>query len=279
MSHRSAHNVEVTSTLATSAARRGRAADRRAILLRAVVELLIAGSVLAVYRAGRLVTNDSVSTAKANAERVVAAQSWLTGTIELNVQRWMLDVPGAIEALNHFYVYVHFPATTGFLVWAFLYRRDRYAGIRNWFVGVTLAAMMIHVVFPLAPPRMLAGYVDTLREYGPRIYPEDPSRSVANQFAAMPSLHFGWALMVALAVIALTTTRYRWWALAHPAVTLLAIVATGNHYLLDAFVAAALALVVGLLVVRPPCNPEVPAPAQGTCSVACGEDDPVSTIS
>ena len=110
--------------------------------------------------------------------------------------------------------------------------------------------MVIHVAFPLAPPRMLEGYVDTLRVFGPSIYPEDPSRSVANQFAAMPSLHFGWALMVAVGIIVLTSSRYRWWWLAHPAVTLLAIVATGNHYLLDAAVAAALAAAIGDLTLR-----------------------------
>ena len=219
------------------------------VLLRAVIELCVAASVFVVYRAGRLVTSDSITSARANAERVLDAQRWLIGTMELNVQRWVLDVPGAIEVLNHYYVFVHFPATTIFLVWAFARHRDWYPAIRNWFVGVTLAAMVIHVVFPLAPPRMLDGYVDTLREYGPNIYPEDPSRSLANQFAAMPSLHFGWALMVAIGIITVTTNRRRWWWLAHPALTLLAIVATGNHYVLDAAVAGAIAVVVGLLVV------------------------------
>lgn len=216
-------------------------------LVRALFELVVAASVFVVYRAGRLVTSDSVSSATENAERVLDAQRWLTGTMEQNLQRWMLDIPGAIHVLNNYYVFVHFPATTIFLVWAFVRHRGRYPAIRNWFVGVTLAAMVIHVVFPLAPPRMLDGYVDTLRVYGPNIYPEDPNRSLANQFAAMPSLHFGWALMVAVGIIMVTTSRRRWWWLAHPAVTLLAIVATGNHYLLDAFVAAVLAGVVGLL--------------------------------
>jgi hypothetical protein len=227
---------------------RSRSQRSRPVLLGAAIELVLAASVFAVYRAGRLVTSDSVSSATANAERVLDAQRWLTGPLELNVQRWMLDVPGAIDVLNHYYVFVHFPATTIFLAWAFARHRDRYPAIRNWFVGVTLVAMVIHVVFPLAPPRMLDGYVDTLREYGPNIYPEDPSRSLANQFAAMPSLHFGWALMVAIGIITVMKGRLRWWWLAHPAVTLLAIVATGNHYLLDAAIAAALAMVVGVLV-------------------------------
>ena len=231
------------------------------VLFRAVIELVIAGSVFVVYRAGRLVTSDSITTARTNAARVLDAQRSITGTLELHVQHWMLDLPGAIHVLNHYYVFVHFPATTIFLVWAFARHRHRYPTIRNWFVGVTLTAMVIHVIFPLAPPRMLPGYVDTLREYGPNIYPEDPSRSLANQFAAMPSLHFGWALMVAVAIIAVTTNRYRWWSLTHPAVTLLAIVATANHYLLDAAVATALAAVIGLLVLPRNSNPVGPIEA------------------
>jgi hypothetical protein len=63
---------------------------------------------------------------------------------------------------------------------------------------------------------------------------------VANQFAAMPSVHFGWALLVGLGVILLTRGRWRWLALLHPAVTLLVITATANHYWLDSVVAAVL---------------------------------------
>lgn len=276
--------------------------------MRAAVELVIAAVVFAVYRAGRLVTNDSVADATANAERVIDVQRWLGGAVELTVQRWTLDVPGAIDVLNHFYVFVHFPATTLFLVWLFVRHRDRYPAIRNWFVGVTMVAMVVHVVFPLAPPRMLDGYIDTLREYGPNIYPEDPSRSLANQFAAMPSLHFGWALMVAVGIILVTTGRHRWWWLAHPAVTLLAIVATGNHYLMDAAVAGAIALAIGLVVLprratadvpvvavtatdrpngrtstrRHRCTAELerpaPSPARGTSRIPCREDEPLSAV-
>ena len=82
---------------------------------------------------------------------------------------------------------VHFPATIAMLVWAFCRHRAAYGRIRAAFLGVTLAALVIHVLVPLAPPRMLAGegFVDTLQVYGPRIYPTDTTQSVANQFAAL----------------------------------------------------------------------------------------------
>ena len=64
---------------------------------------------------------------------------------------------------------------------------------------VTAIGLVIHVLFPLAPPRLLPGQgiIDTLRLYGPNIYKADLRKSVTNQIAAMPSLHFGWALLVA----------------------------------------------------------------------------------
>jgi hypothetical protein len=118
-------------------------------------------------------------------------------------------------------------------------------------VTVSAAALAIHVAFPLVPPRMLTseGFVDTLHQFGPRIYSTDTEHSVANQFAAMPSLHFGWALMVAVGFIAIKRTTWSLAALAHPLVTLLAIVATANHYWLDAAVALALVALFALAIV------------------------------
>ncbi|CAM5694884.1 Inositol phosphorylceramide synthase OS=Streptomyces alboniger OX=132473 GN=CP975_30815 PE=4 SV=1 [Streptomyces alboniger] len=75
--------------------------------------------------------------------------------------------------------------------------------------------------------------------------------TMANQFAAMPSLHFGWALMVAVGMIVATSTRWRWLWLLHPLLTLLVIVGTANHYWLDALAATAL-LGTALAVVRLP---------------------------
>ena len=93
-----------------------------------------------------------------------------------------------------------------------------------------------------------AGFVDTLQRFGPRIYSTDTSESVANQFAAMPSLHFGWAFIVAGAYVSIRRTRRSLWAMLHPAITFLAIVATANHYWLDAAVAGVLVVAVAALL-------------------------------
>jgi hypothetical protein len=83
------------------------------------------------------------------------------------------------------------------------------------------------------------GFVDTMATIGPSAY-EGSAATIANQFAAMPSLHVGWALLLAVVVIRTTTTRWRWLTLLHPAITTLVVVVTANHYWLDAVVAAVL---------------------------------------
>lgn len=205
-------------------------------------ELVLLGSLFFVYQQVRFVTRDDVGSAMSNARRVIGFERALGVFRERDLQTLVLHSEHLVSFLNRYYVTVHFPASVAFLVWVLVRHHDWYRAIRTWFVVVTGAALTIHVAFPLAPPRMITseGLVDTLRVFGPSIYPADTSRSVANQLAAMPSLHFGWALMVAVGFVAIKRSRRSLLALAHPAVTLLAIVATANHYWLDAAVAGLL---------------------------------------
>jgi hypothetical protein len=211
-----------------------------------VLELAVVTSVIMLYRSGRMITHNATHQALHNAGRVIDFERALGIFSERSVQAWALGRPTFVEFLNRYYVLVHFPVTVAFLVWAYIRHPVAYRFIRTWFVLVTLAALAIHVGFPLAPPRMTAGFRDTLQEFGPRIYSSDPRRSISNQFAAMPSLHFGWALMVAVGFVAIKRNRKSLVFLLHPAATLLAIVATGNHYWLDSAIAALLALVFGV---------------------------------
>jgi hypothetical protein len=110
-------------------------------------------------------------------------------------------------------------------------------------VVITLTGMAGHLLMPLAPPRMFPhlGFVDTAKTFGPASYGAgSPYKGFANQFAAMPSLHFGWALVIAWAVLIATRSRWRYLVLLHPVLTLAAIVLTANHYWLDAFAATVL---------------------------------------
>jgi hypothetical protein len=222
----------------------------RRTALRALRELVVMAGLFVLYRQIRFFTRDDTDAALDNADRIVAWERRFGLFNERTVQRAALQVQPVIDVLDHYYVLVHFPLTFTFLGWVWWRRREAYAAIRTWFVGVTAAALAVHVAFPLAPPRMLDGFVDTLAVHGPNIYPSDPHDSVANQFAAMPSLHFGWAAMVAIGWIVTHRGRARHLAWIHPIVTLLAIVATANHYWTDAAVAGVLVAGIGVVALR-----------------------------
>jgi PAP2 superfamily len=219
-------------------------------LMRLPGELVLMGGLFLAYRQTRHLAQGDTEVAMANASRVVDVERQLHVFSEAAVQRLVLHSRLIIDLLNHYYVMVHFPVTIAFLLWAHLRHPGAYSRIRVWFIGVTSAALAIHVAYPLAPPRMLRGngFVDTLHVYGPRIYSTDTTESVANQFAAMPSLHFGWALLLAVGFAGIKRTKWSLLAFVHPAVTLLAIVATANHYWLDAAVAFLLIVVVGATI-------------------------------
>lgn len=216
----------------------------------AIREIVIIAATFFGYEQVRHLTRNDTDSAFANARRVVDVEQTMHVFGEHGIQHVAMRMDGLIQFLNHYYVFVHFPVSFTFVGWVVLRHRDLYPRFRNWFLSVTLLALVIHVLYPLAPPRMLdqRGFVDTLHVYGPRIYSQDTNASVANQFAAMPSLHFGWALLIAMMFIRIKRTRWSYLALLHPAITLLAIVATANHYIADAAVAGALVLGVNAVL-------------------------------
>lgn len=203
-----------------------------------VFEIALCGALLVIYRAIRTFTKSDLRTAFANTRDVMAFESWLGMPFEDDLQRWLLDHPELIKLLNHYYIWFHFPMAIGVLLWLYLRHHDDYRFVRNLMAFVTFAALVIHLVFPLAPPRMMPAFVDTMREFGPSIYPKNALDGAANQIAAMPSLHFGWAMIEAIAIVRVLRSRWRWVAVVHPALMTLAIIATANHWWIDAAAAA-----------------------------------------
>ncbi|MEU4264521.1 phosphatase PAP2 family protein [Streptomyces argenteolus] len=219
-----------------------------------VRELLLVAGLFLVYKLGRQAANGHVEEAFRNAGHVWDLERILHLPGEGAVQSVLLQSRTLVQAANTYYATVHFPATLLFLVWLYLRRPHHYVRSRRILAALTGAALALHLLFPLAPPRMLppAGLVDTGQVYGPTVYGDAPATdSMANQFAAMPSLHFGWALAVAVGLIVATRSRWRPLWLLHPLVTLLVIVGTANHYWLDAIVVTAL-LAVAFAALRPP---------------------------
>jgi PAP2 superfamily len=161
---------------------------------------------------------------------------------ETSVQRLFLPHPLLVQAFNLYYDILHFPVLGACLIWLYARHRARYPEIRTTVVLFTMISLLIQFV-PVAPPRLLpaTGMVDTAVRYSQSVYSWKGGVD-ADQFSAMPSVHVGWALIVAIAVITASRSRWRWLAAGYPLLTMLAVVVTANHFWLDGIVA-------GLLVV------------------------------
>ncbi|GIE98509.1 phosphatase PAP2 family protein [Paractinoplanes rishiriensis] len=219
---------------------------RRPAARRALREIFLVAVLFLAYKIGRLAADGHAGVAMENAENVWRLERLLHLPSEYGLQQAFLESEWLVRAANCYYAYVHFPATAACLIWLYVWRRDSYVPVRRLLAWLTAAALVVHLLMPLAPPRMLAaiGMVDTGRVYGPAVYGSPATDTLTNQYAAMPSLHVGWALAIAVALVGVTRGRRRWLWLLHPALTLLVVVVTGNHYWLDAIVVAALLGVV-----------------------------------
>lgn len=207
-----------------------------------VREVIVITTLFVGYKAARQLVADRVTDAFTNAGHLVRLEAWLRLPSEATVQGWVIGSPDVLKAANEFYVAVHFPLTIGFLVWAWFFRtRHEYLWARSLIATVTGLALLVHLSVPLAPPRLLPqlGFVDTMQTIGPSAYGEHAA-ALANQYAAMPSLHVGWAMLVAVVVIVTVRSRWRWLMLIHPILTLAVVTVTANHWWLDSVIAVML---------------------------------------
>jgi hypothetical protein len=167
---------------------------------------------------------------------------------EAGVQRLVLHHPWLVQVCNLYYASMHFGALFVFLLWLFLRHRDDYRSIRLTLVLLTVICLAIQLV-PVAPPRLLPGFVDTAAQYNQSVYSLGFG---ADQLSAMPSVHVGWAVLIAWAVVRLGSSPWRWAVLAHPVATGFVVVATANHFWLDGIAAIAIlvACIAGQRAIR-----------------------------
>lgn len=246
-----ASSVEASATLSRAVAEP--AYTRRPLRSRIAIELAWVVGMLVLYNVGRYIARHHVGPAFDNAMQLWDFERWLQFPSEQAVQDTLLQAwPWAVEMANRYYAAMHFPTTAAFLVWMFLRRPDYYLWIRRALVVLTSAALVGHLAFPLAPPRMLPelGFVDTGILYDMSVYGADGANSIANQYAAMPSLHVAWAALVAVGLIVSTRTRWRWFWMIHPVITLAVVVVTANHYWLDGIIGIILLTIALAVTVR-----------------------------
>jgi len=244
---------------------------RRGRLIDFIREFALIAALFGVYKLGRTLSVHEVGQAIGNAWHVWSFERTLRLPSELTFQQEAMRWPSLVTVANIYYAGVHFPATFGFLAWLWWRDRDSYRWYRTVLAVMTAIALAIHIAYPLAPPRMMPslGFVDTGRLFGPSVYSNADTDAVTNQFAAMPSLHVGWAVVVAIGVVTVLKSPWRWLVFLHPAATLAVVVATANHYWIDGIVGIVLIL-PGILAAR--WHPIARVRARWFTSRASGDD-------
>ena len=254
------------------------------------------------FGSATLAIGDEPKHAFNNAVDIIKVEKAIGLFHEQSIQNWFIGTRWIIQFFNIFYGTAHFAVTLGILIWLFIRKRASFARWRTTLMVTTVLALVGFALFPLMPPRLLNAYardcsknetettevvcyrygggelseelhqpnyhfVDTLRTVG-GLWSFDSKKldAVSNQYAAMPSLHIGWSTWCML--VLLTFSKKRWvraLAVGYPILTLTVIVATANHYIIDAvggLVILGAGYLAALWVERLRQKPREPAPLE-----------------
>ena len=213
---------------------------QRGGLWRILREIGLLAVLFGVYNLGRFLSAEHAGSAFRHAHELIRWEARLGLPSEASIQHHAVAVDGLARVANVFYASVHFPLTAAVLLWLMIRRPAAYGRARWALASLTGLALIGHMFFPLAPPRMMPGWVDTGVLLGQSVYGPSTDSGVANQFAAMPSLHVGWALWCGVMLWRYGRTRTtKVAAVAYPLITTIVVMGTANHYFLDAVAGAA----------------------------------------
>ena len=203
---------------------------------------VVAGGV-ATYFGVRGLTAGDADVAVDHAEDVLALEEELGLDVEAGVQAFLVDVEPLTTLANWVYIWGHWPVIAVVLLWLAVRNRTVFLRLRNAMVASGLMGLCVYTTYPVAPPRLAGmGFVDTITEQSSSYRVLQPPAFV-NQYAAMPSLHVGWDLLVGLALVAAAgSVALRTVGRLMPVVMGAATVLTANHYVLDVLVGAAFGL-------------------------------------
>jgi len=191
-----------------------------------------------LYSMGRNAIKSQAEVGMDHGRSVEKLQNTLHLNFEQSINQWVGHHEWIAQVMDYYYATLHFVVTIGVMLWLFLKRPHLYRGARTALFVTTVTALVGFATYPLAPPRLLDPhrYIDTLLKYHTWGSLADPQIAAhSNQYAAMPSLHIGWALWCGLAIfMCANRTWVRVLGLAYPFGTLVVIVGTANHYIIDA---------------------------------------------
>ncbi len=191
-----------------------------------------------------------------NARNLISFEHWLHIEVEPNVNHFVNEHAWLAYLTGYYYDSLHYLITPSVLAFLWFRRRNAYGRWRSALIMSSIASLVVFWLYAMAPPRMAQhGIVDTLvaRHVLGTVESKGAS-TLVNDFAAMPSLHVGWALWCAAAIVSTTTVRWRYLAWLYPVATTLVVLGTGNHYLLDA-AGGVVVLLIGIALTSPSASP------------------------
>ncbi len=200
-------------------------------------EFAFTASLYSVWRLARTLPIAQEAGALERARQINRFQDAIGLPSELGLQHWLIPHDTLARITTAYYAGVHVPSIIVFLIWLFVRHRDHYPRWRTGLALLTFFCLVIRFV-RVAPPRFLPelGFVDLSTRFGMSVY-GPVGTGASDQFAAMPSIHVGWAAVVTFGIIAASPSRWRWLALVHLAITVVIVSATGHHWWLDGIVA------------------------------------------
>ncbi|MDX6197636.1 MAG: hypothetical protein QOJ79_787 [Actinomycetota bacterium] len=219
-------------------------------------EITLVASLYTAWQLIGTITHRNVEGATANALAVWHAQQTLHLPSELALQQAMTPHHWLVQLADAYYVYGHFNPVIVLLAWVFVRHRDAYPRVRLLLCLLTASAFVVHFI-PVAPPRLMPqlGFRDIALEYGQSPYGSFGD-GIPGQLLAMPSLHVGWAILLAYVVITTAHSRWRWLAVLHPVLMSVDVAATANHWWADGIICGGLLVLciaaerVGARIVR-----------------------------
>jgi hypothetical protein len=207
-------------------------------LYRDAGELLLVALAFLLYFIVRANVVDRPDLALANAREVIDAERALGVFAEPSWQQAILDSGLLVRFFNFVYFWLDFPLIVALGLSMYAFRRRQYTFTRDAILFSGAAALICYSLLPVAPPRLVpeTGMIDTLQSYNNLSYQAQSTDFFVNPYAAMPSLHVGWAVLVSIGVVMAWPGNRLVLALAiaHPIAQTASTVFTGNHFFLDA---------------------------------------------
>ena len=234
------HSFETAAVLAVGGSFAALSAGRKVRAVGAFArETAVIGALYGLWQLAGEVSVTGTESAVRRAHWIQDFDRWLPLPTEHGLQHAFIGDKPLIQIANLYYASMHMTMMLTFLIWLFVRHRDQYRPVRQVMAWTTLGCLLVQLM-PVAPPRMLPGYVDTAALYDQSVY---SNGLPIDQLSAMPSVHVAWAVIVGYYTWRISRSRWRVLGPVHSVVTILFVVITGNHWWLDGIVAVAILVV------------------------------------